>query len=114
MLFNYLKTETYMDSIDIPDVGNCCLQAYNDDGNEWMMSVDTKLGWTKIKMIGPFILESDKMDNNFYYSKNEFEFSDKKLFKIINEFINNPKKQITQIFLIDKDVFNDKLSKIKL
>lgn len=114
MLFNYLKTETYMDSIDIDDIGNCFLQVYNDEGREWLMSISTKLGWTNVKTFGPFILDSNTMDNNFYYSKNELEFKEKKIYHIIDDFINNPKKQITQIFIIDEDTFNDKLSSIKL
>ena len=60
MLFKYLKTEAYMDSIDIDDIGNCFLQIYNDDGREWLMSVKTKLGWTIVKTFGPFILDSKK------------------------------------------------------
>ena len=114
MLFKYLKTEAYMDSIDIDDIGNCFLQIYNDDGREWLMSVKTKLGWTNVKTFGPFILDSNTMDINFYYSKNELEFKEKKIYHIIDDFINNPKKQITQIFIIDEDTFNDKLSSIKL
>ena len=114
MLFNYLKTETYMDSIDIDDTGNCILQVFNDDGREWILSIETKLGWSKIKTFGPFTIDSNQMDNNFYYSVNEFEYKEKKIYHIIDEFINNPKKQITQIFIIDEDTFNDKLSSIKL
>ena len=114
MLFKYLKTEAYMDSIDIDDIGNCFLQIYNDDGREWLMSVKTKLGWTNVKTFGPFILDSNTMDSNFYYSKNELEFKEKKIYHIIDDFINNPKRQITQIFIIDEDTFNDKLSSIKL
>ena len=41
---------------------------YNDDGREWLMSVKTKLGWTIVKTFGPFILDSNTMDSNFYYS----------------------------------------------
>ena len=114
MLFNYLKTETYMDSIDIDDIGNCFLQVYNDNGREWLMSVKTKLGWTTVKAFGPFILDSNTMDSNFSYLKKELEFKEKKLYNIIDDFINNPHKQITQIFIIDEDTFNDKLSSIKL
>lgn len=114
MLFKYLKTEAYMDSIDIDDIGNCFLQIYNDEGKEWLMSVKTKLGWTIVKTFGPFILDSNTMDSNFSYFKKELEFKEKKLYNIIDDFINNPHKQITQIFIIDEDIFNDKLSSIKL
>ncbi len=114
MLFKYLKTEAYMDSIDIDDIGNCFLQIYNDEGKEWLMSVKTKLGWTIVKTFGPFILDSNTMDSNFSYFKKELEFKEKKLYNIIDDFINNPHKQITQIFIIDENTFNDKLSSIKL
>ena len=114
MTFNYLRTETYMDSIDIDDIGNCIIQVFNDEGREWLMSINTKLGWTKIKTFGPFILDSNQMDINFYYSTNEFEYKEKKIYKVIDDFINNPKKQITQIFIIDEGIFNEKLLSISL
>lgn len=114
MVFEYLKTEQFMDSIDIDDTGNCYLQAYNDEGFEWLLSIETDLGFSKIKEVGPFILDSNVLHSNFYYYQNYFEFKEKKINKVINDFINNPRKQITQIFIIDKETFNDKLSHVIL
>lgn len=114
MLFNYLKTESYMDSIDILDIGNCCLVAYNDDGNKWAFYTKTELGWSVIKIVGPFDAEDDSMGSFFTYYKNGFEYSEKKLHKQINDFLNNPKNKITQVFECNKDDIKTILSSIVL
>ena len=114
MNFSYLKTEQYLDSINIEDIGNCYLQVYNDDGDSWILSIETELGWTETKQAGPFILDSDNIGTYFYYNKIGFDFKDKKIKKQINDFINNPKKCITQVLLISQEEFNEKIHKIIL
>lgn len=112
MLFNYVRTESFMDSIDIEDVGNCYIQAFNDEGLEWLMHVQTYLGWTKVKTFGPFVCDTNSMNTSFSYITHELEFKEKKLYKEINEFINNPKRNITQVFLVDEDTYLEKLNNI--
>lgn len=112
MFFQYLKTETYMDSIDLEDIGNCCLVINNDECEEWYLKIKTSLGWSECIIFGPLTIDDDGLGYNFYYSYNKFEYNEKRLYKTINDFINNPKKQITQARIIEENDFNTKLNKI--
>lgn len=113
MNFRYMKTETFLDSIEIEDIGNCYLDVLNDEGREWLLCMNTELGWTSLTLFGPIVADLDKPAQSFYLSHSEFEYSDKKVYKTISDFINDSKKAITQVFLIDKDMFDKKKNIIK-
>ena len=112
MTFEYMRVTTAMDSIDVEDLGNVCLRASNDNADEWYMQTKTSLGWVELKQFGPLKINSDQFDYffNFFYQK--FEYSDKKLSKIISDFINNPKKSITIAEIISEESFNEKLMEV--
>ena len=48
MNFEYLSQISFMDSVDIDDIGSCCLDVFNDIGEEWILNISTDLGSTKI------------------------------------------------------------------
>lgn len=114
MTFNYMATKTYLDSIDIEDIGNVCLNAFNDRGEEYYLVISTKLGWTEIKEFGPCIVDFNKTENYFSLLYNKLEYNDSKIAKIIEKFINNEKREITQIFFIDKKDANERLNTLKI
>ena len=114
MLFNYVRTLNYMDSIDIDDIGNCCIQAFNDYGLEWILKIETRLGWSTTKIFGPFEVNNNSMSDSFMYAKSACEFNHKKIYKKIDDFINDSKKEITQVFLIEDDIYLEKLNNIVL
>ena len=103
-----------MDSIDIDDIGNCCIQAFNDYGLEWILKIETKLGWSTTKIFGPFEVNNNSMSDSFMYAKSACEFNHKKIYKKIDDFINDSKKEITQVFLIEDDIYLEKLNNIVL
>lgn len=109
MNFEYLKTETYMDSIDIEDTGNCVININNDDAQEWFMKIDTYLGWTSVTTFGPMVIDSDTMPTFYSYNHFEMEFNEKKIYKTIRDFINNPRNNITQVFEGDIDLYEERL-----
>lgn len=111
MTFDYLRTVTSLDYIEIPDIGNVCLCAYNDDGQEWYILISTKEGWTEIKEFGP--LFNNHTVTYFNYNKFAREYSDKKNSKVINDFINNTRREITQVLEIEEDEFIEKFNSIK-
>ena len=114
MTFEYLATRTFMDSIDIEDIGNVCLNAMNDIGNEYYLIIETHLGWTEIKEFGPCLVDSDKAQNYFNLLYIKFEYSDSKIIKNIEKFINNEKRDITQVYFVDKQIALDRLSQLKI
>ena len=112
MNFQYLKVSTSMDSIEVEDIGNVCIRASNDDANEWYMSIKTSLGWVEVKQFGPLKIDSDDLSYYFNFSYQKFEFSEKRLYKLIDDFINNPKKSITIAEIISNECFDRKLTEV--
>lgn len=113
MIFDYLRTVQAMDTIEIVDIGNTCINAVNDDALEWYLLIETKTGWTRVTTFGPLKIDSDSLSNNFNYNFYEKEFYEKSISKTIDSFINNPKYMITQVFEIDKEIAKKRLSAIK-
>ena len=110
--FKYLYVPTAMDSIEIEDLGNVYLRASNDDADEWYMSVKTSLGWVEIKQFGPLKIDEEGFNFFFNFLYQKFEYSEKRLYKIIDEFINNSKKAITIAEVISKEDFDGKLAEV--
>ena len=112
MYFDYLKTSQYTDSIEIESVGNCIIQSINDEADSWVLKIKTELGFTYVLQAGPINLDFEKPGNSIFISKSSFEYNEKKLYKIIHDFINNPKHVITCVEIIDEDIFKNILNKI--
>ncbi len=113
MIFDYLRTVQAMDTISIEDIGNTCINAFNDDGLEWFLVLETNNGWTKTTIFGPLKVDSNKLTTSFSYSFYEKDFSEKTINKTIDNFINNPKYMITQVEEIDKNFAKERFNKIK-
>lgn len=114
MKFEYLATKSYLDSIDIEDLGNVYLNALNDLGDEYYLSIETHLGWTEIKEFGPCAVDSNQSSNYFNLLYIKFEYNESKIIKNIERFINNEKRNIIQVFFINKQVALDRLENLKI
>ena len=112
MIFDYLRTVQSLDTIDIEDIGNTCINAVNDDALEWFLILETKDGFTKTTSFGPLKVDSNKLSSYFNYEFFEKEFSDRSISKTIDKFINNPKHSITQVFEVDKKFAKERFSSI--
>lgn len=112
MFFEYLKTSQYQDSVDIESIGNCYLQSVNDSADSWILSVETNLGYSTVTQAGPINLDFDTPGSSLYISKQSFDYNEKKLYKIISDFINYPKRLITNVEIIDKETYKNILEKI--
>ena len=110
MIFDYLRTVQSLDTITIEDIGNTCINTINDDAEEWYLIITTKQGWTEIKEFGPLVVDSDKLKQYFMYNKFSFEYNEKRLRKIIDNFINNTRHNITQVFEIEKSDAENRLN----
>lgn len=98
MIFDYLRMVHALDTIDIPDIGNTCINACNDVGQEWYLSISTHQGWTTVIEFGPLLVDADEIGSYFTYDMHQHEYSDAKIRRTIDKFINNPKRIPTQVF----------------
>lgn len=111
MNFKYLATVTKQEDIELENIGNCCIDAYNSLGFEWILIIKTTLGSTEIIEYGPLVLDLEKyLPANVIYNYSRIDFSESKIIKRIDKFLNDGSRDITQALEID---LQDAKTKIK-
>lgn len=103
MTFEYFYTKQCMDTLEVEDIGNCTIQALNDDGLIWYMVIQTSLGWTKIFEYGPCAPDFNELPKAVNCNFSRIDFDEKKVYKRIDEFLNNSFRKITQAFIVEED-----------
>lgn len=100
----YLKEVSYIDAVEIEDIGNIALVLYNDAGQEWYLLTTTSLGWTKLYMFGPLLPDVDSLVlKSFSFTYSEIEYRESKIVSMLEKFIQDPKKEISQVIEITKE-----------
>ena len=95
--FEYDKELVAHSSIDIEDVGNCALLGYNDNYFEYGLIVKTTMGKSQIITFGPFVPDVDELPDEVNCTYQKIDYNDKKLLSIINLWLNDKKKKLTQV-----------------
>ena len=111
--FEYMHVMTAMDSIDIEDIGSCCLHAFNDDGYEFWFISKTTLGITKIIFFGPILVDTNDIDN-IELVCSTINYDEKKIIKIIEKWLTSTKRVITQVFESSEEEFKNRLKELDL
>lgn len=110
--FEYLYTVKAEDNLDIEDIGNTCIACYNDLGYVWFLIIETTLGRTEIKQFGPFHVDFDIFSYGFNFNYQVMDYKESKICNIIDKFLNDNHKVITQAEIFDKQVAYQKLKQI--
>lgn len=110
MQFKYMYIAEAQGFIDIEDLGNFVLSVTNDLFQEYVMVAVTIYGITEIIEYGPIKIDSDESSNSIFYSYRKFDYSEYNIKKIIDKLLNDERKRITQVTLID---FEEARNKIK-
>ncbi len=113
MNFPYLIQTTATADIEIENIGNVCLCANNDVAEEWYLYIHTVLGRTTIIEFGPVESDIDELPDFVSFTYSKIDFNEKKLDGIIDKFLNNPKRVITQVTEIDAETFKSRIKDIK-
>ena len=103
--FEYFKELRANDSLTIDNIGDCCIKAFNDDGQVYYILTKTNLGFTKIYQYGPLYASDFGFGSSYSCSMQSIEYSEKVLFKIIDNFLNDKYKKITQAFECEEQEF---------
>ena len=111
--FEYLKVQTAMDSVTVEDTGNVVLHATNDFDLNWYLSINTDIGQTVIKEFGPIHHSLEVTKYGFNYNLERKEYNEKYIGKRINSFLNDPKREITQVEIIDQYELEENLEKVR-
>ena len=97
--FEYFFQPTPTNDITIENTGNCVIKAFNDDAATFYLWIKTsEFGLTKIIEFGPYVEDLLYELKNFKISYKKINYSESKITKAIDTFLNNPNYQITQAF----------------
>ena len=77
------------------------------------LSIQTELGMTTIKEFGPMFRSEEVARNLISYNAERKEYNEKNIGKRISNFINDSRRQITQVFEIEEIDFLEKLDELK-
>ena len=91
-------------TLEIDDIGNCCLLCRNDIGEEFYLITKTVMGWIEVIEYGPCTPDLDILPFSVQLLYDRFEWNQYKLEKRIDKFLNNPKRAITQAEVSSLDV----------
>lgn len=110
MHFDYLAKVQRQESIDIENIGNCAIDVYNDLGFNWVLIIKTIEGVTHIIEFGPTLPDIVALPEKVIYDYDRIDFNEKKIKRIIDSFLNDYTKNVTQAFEIG---FEEAKSKIR-
>lgn len=109
MNFNYLRRIVQDASIEIDNIKECSIIAYNDIAEEFYLMISTDLGVTQILSQGPVSLSAPIYAKCEYLS---FQTDAKKIQTYISKWLNDKDKAITQAEEIDREELKEKLVNI--
>lgn len=102
MQFDFNQQRIAQDSIEVEDIGNVCIEGYNDTGYAFYLIIITYLGVSKIITFGPVMPDLDELVDKFQLNHIELNYDNKKLWKQITMWLNDSKK-LTSAKIIDQD-----------
>lgn len=107
MEFEYSEVKTYTQTIDIEDIGNCCLLTRDQIGRETYLVIQSILGFTKTIQYGPIIPDLGKLPQRLSYYYDSFDYSDQKIVKMITKFCTDASHvEITNLEYIRDHIVN--------
>ena len=113
MTFEYLQRVVVDGTLEIDNIGDCTIQGNNDLGEFFYLIIVTKLGWTEILDYGPCVPDFDILQANYQIKYQRIEYNQGKLERIIDKFLNDPKRMITQAKLVyTEDIIEDLVNPI--
>lgn len=114
--FEYLYTMEATGQFDIDNIGAFALDCFNDHFEEYILIVKTTQGMTQIISYGPEYrgdIDFDICLSSKCCSYECMEFSPKRISSLVQRFVNDNKKGITQVEVIEIKEAYDKINPIK-
>lgn len=99
--------------VEVDEIGQFGLEAMNDDGFYYYMVVKTVLGSALVATCGPIIPDFMDIPNGFKISIETMPYKEDKLTKIINRFLNDGSKRLTQARTIELEEAIDQFRDVK-
>lgn len=100
MTFEFNQQLMPQSLVEIGEIGQFGLEAWNDEGYYWYLVVSTQMGKTIMASCGPVIPDVDIMPSGFSMSYTEVDYKEDKLCKTINFYLNDKGKKLTNAQVI--------------
>ena len=97
MLFEFSIQKTFNQSIDVVDVGNTALRCVNRHMDSYYIITKTIYGKTAILKFGPVCQDVEARINDFSVNFKKIDYKEGTLFKEIDKFLNDYKKEIETV-----------------
>lgn len=97
MVFEYSVQKTFNESIDVADIGNTALKCISGKHDEYYIILKTVLGKVSILTFGPVCPDLEVLINDFSVSYKKIDYKETAVFKEVNKFINDFRKEITSV-----------------
>lgn len=97
MIFEFSVQKTFSQSIDVVDMGNTALRCTNSNMDNFYIIVKTIMGKTHIIKFGPICPDIEVLLNDFAVTYKKIDYKENLIYKEINKFINDFKKEIDSI-----------------
>lgn len=101
MKFEYLQRITIGAELEVEDIGQCCLRGRNDLGEEFYLVIRTDMGFTEQITYGLVVPDLEILPFNVSMQYSRYEYSQSRIERQIDRFLNDPKKLITQADVIE-------------
>ena len=101
MEFEFNHQLTPQNVLEVSEVGEFAIEAYNDLGYYWYLVVRTIMGTSIISTCGPVFPDIALLPSGFSMTLEKIPYKEEKLAKNISYFLNDRKKGLTQARVID-------------
>ena len=97
MVFEFSIQKTFNQSIDVVDVGNTALRCVNKQMDNYYLITRTVYGKTFIIKFGPVCPDIEALLDDFSVSYKKIDYKEAALYKEIDKFLNDYKKEIETV-----------------
>lgn len=105
--FKYYAEVNWIGELDIDHLGQCCIEAVNENGESSYLLVETRYGQTTVFSFGP-IVDTTYVPEKCNYNISRFEYAEGEISKKISDFLKGGKmrgEKIVQAREITRDEF---------
>lgn len=107
MIFEYNNQLLPQNSIDINDIGQCCLECVNEEGMFYYLIIKTTMGITTIATCGPVVPDVNRLPSGFTTTLKRIDYKEDKIAKELKYFLNDKKNIIeANVLSFDEAISN--------
>lgn len=99
-LVNFDLQKTYVQTIEVEDIGNCAIRSTNAGFEDYYIVIQTVMGKTSILTFGPILADVSIIQEDFNLNFKKIDYKEKNINNEINKFINDTRKAIKQAEVI--------------